>query len=152
VATTALVGQALGASDPRLAERTVYAALRPCLMVMCTIGALALLFPHFIFGLFVADHAVAAAGELAMRVSILTLSVSAFAFIFNGALRGAGDTKFPVVVRAAGTWGLRIPLAILLIPLLGLPGARLAMALDFSAQAGLSYWRFRSGKWRKTRV
>ena len=152
VATTALVGQALGASDPKLAERTVYAALRPCLMVMCAIGALALLFPHFIFGLFIADHAVAAAGELAMRVSILTLSVSAFAFIFNGALRGAGDTKFPVVVRAAGTWGLRIPLAILLIPLLGLPGARLAMALDFSAQAGLSYWRFRSGKWRKTRV
>jgi putative MATE family efflux protein len=152
VATTALVGQALGASDPKLAERTVYAALRPCLMVMCAIGALALIFPHFIFGLFVADHAVAAAGELAMRVSILTLTVSAFAFIFNGALRGAGDTKFPVVVRAAGTWGLRIPLAITLIPLLGLPGARLAMALDFSAQAGLSYWRFRSGKWRKTRV
>jgi putative MATE family efflux protein len=152
VATTALVGQALGASDPKLAERTVYAALRPCLMVMCVIGALALLFPHFIFGLFVADHAVAAAGELAMRVSILTLTVSAFAFIFNGALRGAGDTKFPVVVRAAGTWGLRIPLAILLIPLLGLPGARLAMALDFGAQAGLSYWRFRSGKWRKARV
>jgi putative MATE family efflux protein len=152
VATTALVGQALGASDPKLAERTVYAALRPCLLVMGTIGALALFFPHVIFGLFVADHTVAAAGELAMRVSILTLSVSAFAFIFNGALRGAGDTKFPVVVRAAGTWGLRVPLAILLIPLLGLPGARLAMALDFTTQASLSYWRFRSGRWRKSRV
>jgi multidrug resistance protein, MATE family len=152
VATTALVGQALGASDPKLAERTVYAALRPCLMVMTVIGLVALLFPHALFGLFVADHAVAAAGELAMRVSILTLTASSFAFIFNGALRGAGDTKFPVLVRAAGTWGLRIPLAILLIPLLGLPGARLAMALDFTTQAGLSYWRFRSGKWRKARV
>jgi MATE family multidrug resistance protein len=152
VATTALVGQALGASDAKLAERTVYAALRPCLMVMCAIGLLALLFPHALFSLFIADKAVAAAGELAMRVSILTLTASAFAFVFNGALRGAGDTKFPVVVRAAGTWGLRAPLAIMLIPLLGLPGARLAMALDFATQAGLSYWRFRSGKWRKSRV
>jgi Na+-driven multidrug efflux pump len=56
------------------------------------------------------------------------------------------------VVRAAGTWGLRLPVAVLLIPLWGLPGARLAMGLDFWTQAGLSYWRFRSGRWRSTRV
>jgi Na+-driven multidrug efflux pump len=113
VATTALVGQALGASDPKLAERTVYAALLPCLMVMCAIGALALLFPHFIFGLFVADHAVAAAGELAMRGSILTLSVSGVAFIFSGALRRAGHSSRSSC--APPGYGLRIPLATLLI-------------------------------------
>ncbi len=49
--------------------------------------------------------------------------------------------------------GSAVPLAtLLLIPLLGLPGARLAMAFDFATQAGLSYWRFRSGRWRSTRV
>lgn len=152
VATTALVGQALGALDPELAIRSVWAALRPCVIVMGTMGALALLLPHLLLGIFVADHAVLSAGSMAIRISCLTLPFSAIAFIFNGALRGSGDTKFPVIVRAAGTWGIRLPVALLLIPLLALPGARLAMALDYSIQGGLSYWRFRSGRWRRARV
>ena len=152
VATTALVGQALGALDPELAIRSVSAALRPCLIVMGSMGVLALLLPHVLLGIFVADQSVLAAGALAARVSCLTLPTSAIAFIFNGALRGAGDTKFPVVVRAAGTWGIRLPVALTLIPILALPGARLAMALDFSIQASLSYWRFRGGRWRRARV
>jgi Na+-driven multidrug efflux pump len=152
VATTALVGQALGAADPELAVRVVRTALKPCVAVMGAIGLLALLVPHVILGLFITDAHVQTVGDFAMRVSCITLPMSAAAFIFIGALRGAGDTKFPVVVRAAGTWGFRVPLATMLIPLLGLPGARVAMALDFSTQAAITYWRFRSGRWRRARV
>jgi MATE family multidrug resistance protein len=57
VATTALVGQALGAGDPDLAVRVVGTALRPCVAVMGTIGLLALLVllvPHLILGIFFA--------------------------------------------------------------------------------------------------
>ncbi len=152
VATTALVGQALGAADPDLAVRAVWAALRPCLAVTGALGVLAVLVPHVLLGLFVADPTVLAAGDSAMRLSFFTLPAAGAAFVFNGALRGAGDTKFPVVVRAAGTWGLRVPLALMLIPMLALPGARVAMAMDFCTQAGLSYWRFHSGRWRQTSV
>src|SRR5260370_38266695 len=76
-----------------------------------------------------------------MRLSCLSHPAAGVAFICNGALRGSGDTKFPVVVRATGTWGLRVPLATALIPFMALPGARLAMAIDFCTQAGLSYRR-----------
>jgi hypothetical protein len=41
---------------------------------------------------------------------------------------------------------------LVLIPLFALPGARLAMALDFWVQAGLAYWRFRSGRWSRAKV
>jgi putative MATE family efflux protein len=152
VATTALVGQALGASDPELARRVVLAALRPCVLIMATVGLIAALFPQFVLGLFVADPTVLRAGATAMRFSAFTLPASATAFIFIGALRGAGDTKFPVVVRALGTWGIRVPLALAIIPVAALPGARIAMALDFCTQAGITYWRFRSGRWQKSRV
>jgi multidrug resistance protein, MATE family len=152
VAATALVGQALGAHSPRLAARSTMAALWPCLAVTAALGLLALAMPQALLGLFVADPAVLHAGALAMRLSLIILPASGATFIFNGALRGAGDTKFPVIVRAAGSWGLRVPLAALLIPLLGLPGGRLAMVFDYCAQAALAYWRFRSGRWRKTRV
>lgn len=152
VATTALVGQALGATDPDLAVRATFAALRPCLMLVGTLGVLAFVLPQLLIGLFVADPSVLLAGDVAMRFSLLTLPASGAAFVLNGALRGAGDTRFPVLVRASGTWGVRVPVALCLIPLLALPGARVAMALDFWTQAGLSFWRFKSGKWRQTRV
>jgi Na+-driven multidrug efflux pump len=128
------------------------AAFWPCVAMMAGLGLLALTVPQALLGLFVADPTVLHAGALAMRLSLIILPASGAAFIFNGALRGAGDTKFPVLVRAAGSWGLRVPLAALMIPALGLPGGRVAMALDFITQASLAYWRFRSGKWRKSRV
>jgi len=152
IATTALVGQALGAADPKLAVRVVWTALRPCVLVMGSIGLLGFLLPHVILGLFVADPQVLAAGDIAMRLAIFTLPLSATAFVFIGALRGAGDTKFPVLVRASGTWGIRVPVALLLIANIGLPGARVAMAMDFATQAGVSYLRFRSGRWRRAKV
>ena len=152
VAATALVGQALGARDPELAVRVVWAALRPCLAIMGTLGLIALVVPHLLLGTFIADANVIRAGDTAMRLSILTMPPSALAFVFIGALRGAGDTKFPVIVRATGTWGIRVPLALFLIPMLALPGARIAMACDFWTQAGITYLRFRSGKWRKLSV
>jgi putative MATE family efflux protein len=152
VATTTLVGQALGAADPDLAVRVVWTALRPCILVMGGIGLLALLAPHLVLGLFVADPQVLHAGDLAMRLSFFTLPMSASAFVFIGALRGAGDTRFPVIVRAAGTWGLRLPAAALLIPWFGLPGARAAMSLDYTAQAAITYLRLRGGRWRRAKV
>ena len=152
VATTALVGQALGAGDPDLAVRAVWTAWKPCVLVMGSIGLIAMIVPNIILGIFVADPSVLTAGDVAMRLSLFTLPMSATAFVFIGALRGAGDTKFPVFVRAAGTWGLRLPAASLLIPMFGLPGARMAMALDFTSQAAITFLRFRSGRWRKAKV
>lgn len=152
VATTTLVGQALGAVDAETAVRATRLALWPCVAVMGAIGLLALLVPQVMVGLFVNDPGVVAAGTTAMRLSVITLPASAAVFVFNGALRGAGDTRFPVLVRATGTWGVRLPVALCIIPLLALPGARIAMALDFCTQAGLAYWRFRGGRWRRASV
>ncbi len=152
VAATALVGQALGARRPEQAAQATMAALRPCVAMMLALGALAALAPQLLLGMFVADPTVFAAGDLAMRFSLLTLPASGATFVLNGALRGAGDTKFPVIMRTVGPWGLRLPLAALLIPLYGLPGGRVAMAVDYFAQTALATWRFRSGRWRKTVV
>jgi len=152
VAATTLVGQALGAKNPDLAQRSTWAALRPCFAFMLGMGICALLLPELLLGLFVADSSVVQAGAFSLRFSLLTLPALSISFICNGALRGAGDTKWPVVVRAVGVWGIRMPVALVLIPLLALPGARLAMAADFWVQAALASWRFRSGRWRKARV
>lgn len=152
VAATSLVGQSLGARSPKLARRAALASLWPCVALMIGIGLICAIFPQIMMGLFIADPQVIQIGDVGQRLSLLTLPVSGATFIFNGALRGAGDTKFPMVVRASGTWGMRVPLTMFLLPIFGLTGACFAMAMDFTGQAALAFWRFQSGKWRKARV
>lgn len=35
--------------------------------------------------------------------------------VINGALRGAGFTKLPMIISAIGIWGVRVPLTIIIV-------------------------------------
>jgi Na+-driven multidrug efflux pump len=78
----------------------------------------------------------------------------AVSFILNGALRGAGDTRWPLFSRILTNWCIRLPLTWLLVFVLGfgLNGVWLAMCADFSVQAFLALWRFGSGRWETVDV
>jgi Na+-driven multidrug efflux pump len=71
-----------------------------------------------------------------------------------GALRGAGDTRWPLYSRMLTTWAVRLPLTIALVLYLdmGLAGIWLAMCTDFTLQAILSLYRFGSGRWKRIEV
>jgi Na+-driven multidrug efflux pump len=74
--------------------------------------------------------------------------------IFAGALRGAGDTRFPMAVTGSTIWLVRVPLAYLLALALGwgLVGAWSAMACDLTLRGVFNFFRFRSGRWKKIEV
>ncbi|HRR91995.1 MAG TPA: polysaccharide biosynthesis C-terminal domain-containing protein, partial [bacterium] len=75
-------------------------------------------------------------------------------FILAGALRGAGDTRFPLYSTIAGIWGMRVALSYLFVKGFnwGLTGAWLAIAFDQITRAIIIYARFKSGKWKYLRV
>ena len=75
----------------------------------------------------------------------------AFGFVMNGALRGAGDTKFPMWVTAVGNWLIRLTLTYFLINVVktGVSGAWWAMAADGLFKGVASFVRFRSGRWKE---
>ena len=70
-------------------------------------------------------------------------------YVYAGALRGAGDTRWPLLVKLISPWLVRVPLAFWLIPAYGLPGAWVAMTIDLALQGLLSYWRFRGSRWEQ---
>jgi Na+-driven multidrug efflux pump len=86
--------------------------------------------------------------------------------IFTAALRGAGDTRVPVLFTLIGFFGVRLPLAYFLsLPSvdlgllgtwrgvgLGLIGAWLAMFADLLVRGAFLFRRFASGRWDRTRV
>ncbi|MEM8529938.1 MAG: MATE family efflux transporter [Chloroflexota bacterium] len=153
VAASTLVGQSLGAQDPREGRASAYEALLQGGIMMTVLGAIMMIFPQQLLSLFVADPAVAQTGAVAMFIAGMVQPFLAVNFILSGALRGAGDTRWPLYTKIISVWGIRLPLVMLLLYLgLGLTGVWIAMAVDFAVQAALAFWRFHSGKWQSVVV
>lgn len=154
LAATTLVGQGLGARDPEGAQQRGYTAYRLGAGVMIAIGLGIVLFPGQLMGFFTDEAQVIAQGVTPLRVVGLIQPLLAAAMIFAGALRGAGDTRFPMAVTGSTIWLVRVPLAYLLALALGwgLVGAWSAMACDLTLRGVFNFFRFRSGRWKKIEV
>lgn len=149
IASSSLVGQALGAGDE--AEATAYgsAIIRLSLVVYLAVGALVVAVPEPIASLFVAEPAEVAQAAVFIQVA----AVSAVGFgvdgSVTGALRGAGDTRWPFVASVVGRYGFALPAAALgLVTPLGVAGLYLALVLEVAVPGLANYWRFRTGRWR----
>jgi putative MATE family efflux protein len=169
VAASTLAGQYLGARDPYRAGRSV---LMACLVgggVMTTMGVVFLLFPEQIAGFFVSSEQqeVAELAARTLRIAALAQPFLALTMVFSGALRGAGDTRWPLVFTFIGFICVRIPLAYWLAwPEITLPGtdvviqgwdfgvrgAWMAALADIVVRCALVSIRFWHGGWKRTRV
>jgi MATE family multidrug resistance protein len=154
VAATALVGQYLGAGDPWRAERGGYITFQMAALVMGLGGLILFLFPHPFIGLFTDDPAVLRNAVLPLRIICIVESPQAAAFVFSAGLRGAGDTRYPMLVTTATIWLIRVPAALLLgLGMgLGLAGAWAGVALDLTVRAVFYTRRFRRGGWKLIQV
>jgi Na+-driven multidrug efflux pump len=78
----------------------------------------------------------------------------AASMIFAGALRGAGDTRWPMLITGACIWLVRLPLAYLFAIVMGwgLVGAWAGMSIDMILRGGFNFLRFRSGGWKSIQV
>jgi len=154
VAATTLVGQALGAKDPKAAEQHGYTSYWMGTALMAAMGVMFVLFPAQIMGFFTNDAEVIALGTMPLRVMGLAQPFLAAAMVFSGGLRGAGDTRFPMLITAGAIWLIRLPLAYVLGVTLGwgLVGAWTAMSLDMVVRGTFNFVRFRSGRWKSIAV
>lgn len=154
VAATTLVGQHMGAKQPELARESGYETFRLGALFMGAIGLFFIFIPEVFLGFFIADEGVVQAASNPLRMVGFAQPALAANFIFSGALRGGGDPKWPLFSKITSVWGVRLPLAWLLVSQLGwgLNGIWLAMITDFVVQGTLVWWRFQQGKWRTLRV
>jgi len=153
-AASALVGQALGMRDRERAMRAGWSAAGMALVWATIAGVLFVLIPGFLLGLFTNSSAVQIAGIGALAIVGLGQPAQAVIFALGGALRGAGDTRFPLIASVVSWFLIRLPLAYTLgFPLgMGLTGIWLAVTVDYFVRAALLAVRFRSGEWARVRV
>ena len=108
VAVTALVGRYIGMNRIDVAKNRADLgfALAAAYMVLCGLGFF--LGRHVLIGLFSQDPVVLRAGAVLMVFAAIYQFFDAMYIIYNGGLRGAGDTFVPAVVTALLCWGLNV--------------------------------------------
>jgi len=157
-AAMALVGQNLGARRPEQAGRSGWTAYALGGSWMACMGAVFYMLAPEMFGLFCPkpeQAPIITAGVPVLRLVALAQPALAATNIFAASLRGAGDTRVPVLITWIGFFGCRIPLAYLLMQSefhLGLVGAWTAMFIDLYVRGLLILGRFASGRWKRLRV
>ena len=163
-AAMTLVGQNLGARRPDQAQRAGWLAFYLGTGVMCLMGLIFFVLAEPMFLLFCPQpdqQPIVAAGVPLLRMIAFAMPALSCTIIFTNALRGAGDTRVPVLFTWIGFFVVRIPLAYFLTqdqigPLpgmgWGLMGAWLAMLADLVVRGVFFFGRFARGKWRLQKV
>lgn len=153
-AVTTLVGQYIGAREPDFAERSFRSGLVLAAGLAGIVGLLFVTAPDRLLGMFTDDARVLALGASLLAVGAAFQLFDALAIVADGALRGAGDTRWPFLVRFAFAWGLFVPLAWTLGFYLegGLTWAWIGGLVEIVLLSGTLIWRFRSGAWRTIRI
>jgi MATE family multidrug resistance protein len=154
LATTTLVGRYKGAGAPRSAVRSVARALELAVALALAIAALFLLAPEALIHLYSADPEVLRLARPLLALGAAFQLFDAIQIVIGGALRGAGDTRWPFLVQTGLAWILRLPLVWLFAFAweAGVVGAWYAEFAFVLSLAGALAWRFRAGAWKEVRI
>ncbi len=146
-AATTLVGQSLGGGRKDLAKRYARLSVLLGMLVMGVAAVFMYLFADVIFASLTNDPYVRELGVKILRIEAFAEPLYAASICTAGALRGAGDTLIPSILNLISMWGVRITLALVLAPMMGLTGVWIAMALELSVRGILYLIRLYRGKW-----
>ena len=154
VASSALVGQNLGAKRPDKAILYGRVGQRIVFLVSCVLCVVFFVGRHFLVDLYTdSPEVIAMGGNIMLMIAVITFFQTS-AVVAAGALRGAGDTKYvamaslvtTAIVRPALSWILCYPLG------WGLYGAWLGVLVDQALRLVLNFGRFKAGKWMQIQL
>ena len=104
------VGQALGRGDPRAAAHAGWTAMALGASFMALAGLGLLLAPRLIIRIFTPDADVMKLGVTLLAVAAAFQLFDGVQTVSTGALRGAGDTRTPMLTHLVAYWGVGLPL------------------------------------------
>ncbi len=150
IAGSTLVGQALGADDAPGAVRAGWRAMRMAIATMGGLGMIVIYFARDLATFFIGNDPVTIQYTVEFTYVLgAMMPLMAVDFAIGGSLRGAGDTRFPMVTTFCGLIGMRCTLAAV-FTYAGLPVRWVYAALigDYVLKGIMQLWRFRSGRWK----
>ena len=148
IAAATLVGQQLGAGRPDLALAAGWRSLRLALVAMGALAVIQVWYARELASFMIDDPEVIHLTAVFIYMLAPCLPMMACDLTLAGALRGAGDTRFPLKSTLSGMiFGRLIPASLILYLGLSVYWIFGVMILDYSIKASMLIRRYRSRKW-----
>jgi putative MATE family efflux protein len=153
IAASTHVGQLLGARDPDAATASGWRALGLAIACMVVLGGAIIVFAEPMARFMIDDPEVVRLTVIFIYILGAMQPLMAVDFTLGGALRGAGDTRFPLLTTLTGLVVVRGTVAGL-FAWWGLPVEWVfgALVLDYVVKSALLALRFRSGAWQRIEI
>lgn len=154
VASLTLVGQSLGANRKDLATKYTKETSLLGVFLMIPISIIMFILAEPLVKLYSPTPEILPLSILVVRIVVIMQPVLTLIFILAGALRGAGDTLWVMIITIVGNWFARVAIGVTLGYFIGigLVGFYIAMAIDMFIRVSMMIIRFKSGKWQNIRV
>jgi putative MATE family efflux protein len=150
IAGATLVGQHLGAGDVEGAARSGWRACSMAVGAMSLIGFLIVINAPGLARFFLGSDEIAVQRTTEFTyIMAAMLPLLGVDMAIGGSLRGAGDTRFPLITSFLGLIGVRCALAATFaafhLPVIWVYSSIIG---DYMLKGSLLIWRFRSGQWK----
>jgi len=150
----ALVGQNMGAGQPKQAASSGWIAtgLVEGLMIICSV--VLLLWPENIIGLFNVEPELLQFGATFLRIAVVGYLGMNVVYVLQSSISGAGDTVPTMIITLAMLLVVQLPLAFLLSrhTELGVYGVRWAIVIGIIVGAIAYITYFWQGRWKRKKV
>jgi len=146
-AATTLVGQSYGAKRKDLARQFGYLTVGLGMAVMTVMGVVLWFCAPAVMELFSPVAEIQALGTSALRIEAWAEPMFAASIVAYGVMVGVGDTIVPAAMNFSSIWLVRLPIAALLAPTMGLNGVWLAMCIELCFRGAIFLWRLLKGTW-----
>ncbi len=129
-AATTLSGQSIGAGRIGLTKRFGVITVSSAMLIMGALGVVMYMFAPEIFSVMSPDGAIRSLGAEVLRIEAWAEPMFAASIVVYGFFVGLGRTILPAAMNLVSIWGVRLTLAALLAPTMGLRGVWLAMCIE----------------------
>lgn len=129
-AATTLVGQSVGAKRRRLTRSFAFIIVFMGMIIMGLMGLLMYIFAPQIIGLMTPVEEIRSLGIMALRIEAFAEPMFAASIVAYGVFVGAANTLVPCLMNFFSIWAIRLSLAALLAPTMGLKGVWIAMCIE----------------------
>lgn len=146
-AATTIIGQCVGAGRKRLTRELGYLSVGLGMAVMAVMGVVMYVFAPEMIGLMSPDSDIRLMGTDILRIESYAEPMFAAAIVSYGVFVGAGDTLLPSCMNFGSIWLVRLTLAALLAPTMGLHGVWVAMCVELCFRGTIFLARLRWGNW-----
>lgn len=148
-AISTFVGQNIGANKYERISKGLMSTLKMIWVIAISVTAISMIFAEPLISMFTESNEVITIGTQYIYIVTPFYIVFSTMFIFNGILRGAGDTFIPMIITLLALWAIRLPVSWALSLEIGTKGIWWGIPIAWFFGMTVSFFYYRTGNWKK---